>query len=127
VARGVGEVEGWPAVASVAGLGVVMLVAAGVLLWRARSLADQPRTASVYRGGAAGSQRASNVRGLAVILLALCVVSQLLYTGLYVEVVRWLLGATEPPWISGDLFFWVVLVDGTCVAGALLSGLRNGS
>jgi hypothetical protein len=59
------------------------------------------------------------------VLVAICVLSQLLYVGLYIELARWLLGAREAPRIAGDLFFWVFLVDATCVGGALFTGLKS--
>lgn len=126
MARGVGEIQGWPAVAWVAGCGAVLLLLAGVLYWRARSHRDKPATLPTYRSaGAAGSTRAANLIGLAIILVLLCAVTQLLYVGLYIELAQWLLGAREPPRISGDLFFWVLIIDVTCAGGAAYSGLRN--
>ncbi len=126
MARGIGDVTGWPAVAWVAGMGAATLLSAGVLWLRARSIRDQPAELPTYRtAGSPGSRRASELRGLAVVLVGLCVISQLLYVGLWLELVQWLLGDRDVPRITGDLFFWGLLVNGTSVGGALYTGLRS--
>lgn len=126
VARGIGDVQGWSAVEWVAGMGAGLIVAAGILWWRSRSFRDQPRVRATYRTvGSPGSHVRSNLRALAGLLIAIFALTQLLYVGLYIELVQWLLGGREPPRISGDLFFWVLLVSGTCAGGAVYSGLED--
>ena len=126
MARGIGDVEGWRAVAWVAGMGFSVMLVAGVLWYRARSLRDEPRQVATYRTvGREGSRRASDLRGLVTVLVGVGALSQLLYLGLYVELVQWLFDAPESPRISGDLFFWVVLVNETCAAAALYAGWRD--
>jgi hypothetical protein len=123
VARGIGDIEGWPAVAWVAGMGAGLLLTAGILWLRSRSFRDEPAELPSYRtAGAAGSHRASEVRALAIVLVVICMLSQLLYVALYIELAQWLLGARERPRITGDLFFWVFLVDVTCAGASLFTG-----
>lgn len=126
VSRGIDVVEGWAAVAWVAGVGAGLLLTAGVLWLRARSLRDEPAVLPGYRSaGAVGSYGRANVRALAVLMVALSIVSQLLYVGLYVELVRWSLGAREPPSIVIGLFFWVLLVTGTSAGASLYSAWQE--
>jgi hypothetical protein len=126
VAREVGDLEGWVAVGAVAGLGLVMLLGAAALAWRARSPRDRPAVVASYRTAARpGSADASYTRGLAWLLLGLCALTQLVYLGLYVEVVAWLAQAGPPPRIDATVYFWVLLVDGSCTGGALGDGLRR--
>jgi len=107
-------------------MGAALILTAGVLWWRSRAFRDKPAVLPSYRTtGAPGSSRASDLRGLAVFLVALCVLSQLFYGGLYVELAQWLLGARARPHISGDLFFWVLLVNGTCAGGSLYTGWKK--
>lgn len=121
-----GTVEGWPAVAWVAGLGAGVILAASILWVRARALRESPAKPPTYRTvGTGGGNRASQVRGLALVLVAIGLLSQLLYVGLYVELARWLLGARERPHMEGDLFFWVFLVDITCAGASLFTGWRD--
>ena len=126
MARGIGVIEGWPAIAWVGGMGAGLLLSAGVLWLRARSFRDERAAPPTYRSaGASGSSRGAEMRALAVLMVSLCVLSQLLYAGLHVELVQWLLGARERPHIEGELFFWVLLVNGTCAGGALYSTWRK--
>ncbi|MBX3188627.1 MAG: hypothetical protein KF819_16540 [Labilithrix sp.] len=126
MSRGVGEIEGWSAVAWVAGMGAGVLVAAGILWMLARGASDRPPEAPTYRtAGSPGSRRRSHLRGLAIVVLVVGLLSQLSYAGLYVELVRAAFGAPVRPSISGDLFFWVFLVDATVAGGALASGWRS--
>ena len=121
--RGIGDVEGWPAVAWVAGMGATLLLTAGILWLRARSFRDHAPTLPTYRTvEAPGSNMGSEARSLAIILVVICGVSQLLYVALYIELAQWLLGARERPRLSGDLFFWVLLVNGTCAGASLYTG-----
>jgi hypothetical protein len=126
VARGIDVVEGWPAVAWVAGMGAGLLLTAGVLWLRSRSFRDEPAVLPGYRSaGADGSRRGADMRALAVLMVSLCVLSQLLYVGLYVELVQWLLGAREQPRIVIALFFWVLLVNGTCAGASLYTAWKE--
>lgn len=126
MAHGTDFVEGWPAVAWVAGTGVGLLLTAGVLWLRSRSLRGRRAALASYRTEETiASQDAQSARALAVLMVTLCVASQLLYVGLYVELVRWLLGAHEPPRIVFGLFFWVLLVCATSAGGALYTGWKG--
>jgi hypothetical protein len=130
MARGVGDVEGWKAVAWVAGNGAVLLLSAGALWLRARSFRNVPGRTATYREagspGATYTLRAAEVRGLAIVLLVVAALGQLLYVGLYYELASWLLGGLLAPKMSGDLFFWVLLVSVTCAGGALGTGWKRG-
>lgn len=97
--RGVGDVEGWPAVA--------------------------PILATYRTAGAPGSMKRANTRHLAIFLVSLCALSQLLYVALYIELAQWLLGARERPRLSGDLFFLVLLVVGTFAGASLYTGWKK--
>ncbi len=120
MSRGVDQIEGWPAVAWVAGMGVAVIGTAGLLWLRSRSFPDRPPEAATYRSpGGPGSRTGSDLRGLALVLTALCALSQLLYCGLYVVLGEWLLRGTTRPRITIGLFFWVFLVNGTCVGASL--------
>jgi len=126
VSRGPDYVEGWPAIAWVGGTGAGLLLCAGVL-W-AVSYAFPAETAELasYRTEArSGSGRRETLRGLAILLVALCVLTQLLYVGLYIELVQWRLGARQPPRVFVQLFFWVFLVDATCAGASLYTGLKR--
>lgn len=125
MARGLGIVEGWPAVAWVAGMGAAQLLTAGVLWLRSRSFRGTRAVPPVYRTAPDERRRGKNARGLAIVMISLCALSQLLYVGLHVELVQWLLGGRGRPHIEGDLFFWVFLVNGSCVIGALCDGWRS--
>jgi hypothetical protein len=127
VSRGIDYVEGWSAVAWVAGTGGGTLLAAFGFWLLARTRRDRRATVASYRAEASAASRgADNARGLAVVLLVIALVSQLLYVGLYVELVRWRLGAPEPPRIVFGLFFWVLLVCATSVGGALAAAWQDG-
>jgi len=126
MARGIGDIEGWPSVALVAGMGAGLILSAGVLWLRARWLRDQSAVLPSYRTvGTPASYEASNARALAWLLIGLCVVSELLYVGVYIELGQWLLGAKEPPRIVGDIFFWVLLINGTCAGASLYTGWKS--
>lgn len=114
------------AVGAASGLGLVMLLGAAALAWRARSLRDVPPVAASYRLAASpGSRDASSTRELAWLLLVLCALTQLVYLGLYLELAAWLASEGPPPRIDATIYFWVLLVDGSCTGGAVVSGLRG--
>ena len=126
MARGIDYAEGWAAVAWVAGMGATTILAAGLLWLRARGLRDEPKLLPSYRSaGAPGSTRASQTRALAVLLLVIGAFAQLLYVGLYIELAQWLLGASTRPRITIALFFWVLLVNTTCVGASLYTGWKK--
>jgi hypothetical protein len=123
VQHGVDVIEGWAAVACVAGVGGGLLLTAGVLSLRSRSLRDDRSVPATYRTeGEEGSSRGRNTRELALVMVVLGVLSQLLYVGLYVELAGWLLGAKEPPSVVIALFFWVLLAAATSAGAALYTG-----
>lgn len=125
VARG-GDVEGWAAIAWVAGMGAGLLLTSGVLWLRSRCFRDVPAQLPTYRtAGTPGSSNASELRALAIVLVVINVLSQFLYVGLYVELAQWLLGAREQPRISPALFFWVFLVNATCAGASLYTGWKE--
>lgn len=114
------------AVGAASGLGLVMLLGAAALAWRVRSLRDVPPVAASYRLAASpGSRDASSTRELAWLLLVLCALTQLVYLGLYLELAAWLASEGPPPRIDATIYFWVLLVDGSCTGGAVVSGLRG--
>jgi len=126
VANEVNEIEGWSAVASVAGAGAVLMLVAGTLWFRSLWLPDARAEQPTYRSkGSAGSHEASDARAMALILVALCVVTQLLYVGMYWELALRLRGGSREPRVVVGLLFWVLLVDGTSAVGALLAGWGN--
>jgi hypothetical protein len=126
MARGIGDVEGWPAVEWVAGMGAVVLLTAGFLWYRARSFHDRPAVPPTYRvAGAPGSSDGGELRAISLLVVAIGMASQLLYLGVYLELAQWLLGARERPRLSGDLFFWVLLVNGTCAGASLYTAIRK--
>ncbi len=99
-----------------------MLLAAAACWVLSRGARDAPKVTTTYRTVASsGSRWASETRGYAILLLALWSLTQLVYIGVHLETVRWWLGAREPPRISPQLFFWVCLIEGSLVAGALYS------
>ena len=107
-------------------MGAGLILAAGILWWRSRSFRDRPREPATYRTvGSPGSHVRSNLRALAGLLVAIFALTQLPYVGVYIELVQWLLGGRAAPRISGDLFFWVLLVSGMCAGGAVYSGSRS--
>ncbi len=71
-----------------------------------------------------GSGRRETLRGLAILLVVLCAITQLLYVNLYIELARWLSGARQPPRVFIPVFFWVALVDTTCAGASLYTGLK---
>jgi hypothetical protein len=120
-----GNVVGWPAVLWVAGMGAGLLLSAAVLWIRAATLRDRPAVRATYRTtGTPGSDRASEARACAILLVVLFVLSQLLYIGVHIELLEWLLTGRDRPLLSPHLFFWVFLVNATCAGGALYTGLR---
>jgi hypothetical protein len=125
MARGSDYIEGWPAIGWVAGTGAVMLLGAAILWWASRG-AGRGTAHATYRTTASSDPRDER-RGLAIVLLAVCGVTQLLYIKLYIDLVRWLLGARERPQVFVHILFWVVLANITCAGGALYTGLRAAS
>jgi hypothetical protein len=126
MARGIGEIDGWPAVEWVAGLGLAMVLAAGIVYLRSRSFRDTPPEAATYRSaGSPGSNRGAETRTTAIAILAIGVLSQLLYVGLYFELVCWLFGARERPRMTGDLFFWVFVIDATFAGAAIYTSFKR--
>jgi hypothetical protein len=110
----------------VSGLGAALLLGAAILYVRSRSFPSRPAVTEGYRAeGDAGDARGDNLRALAILLLLLFAISQLLYVWMYVELAQWLAGSRDPPRIVFDLFFWVLLIFGTFLGGALYSGLVN--
>jgi len=123
LANKVDVIDGWSAVACVAGAGAVLLVVAGTLWLRSLWLPDARAEQPTYRSkGSAGSHEASEARAMALILVALCVVTQVLYVGMYWELLLWLRGGWREPQVVAGLLFWVLLIDGTSAVGALLAG-----
>jgi len=126
MSRGIDVVEGWPAVAWVAGMGAGLLLTAGVLWLRSRSFHDTPAVLPSYRTeGTKGSSEGAEMRSGAFLLVLLSALSQLLYVGLYIELAQWMLGAREPPSIVIGLFFWVILVTGTCAGASLYTAWKK--
>lgn len=125
MARAADYIEGWPAVVAAAGLGAVLLLCA-CFLWGYSYAFPAARSAlATYRNEAPSSGgRRSDLRGLALLLVALCVVTQLLYANLYIELAQWLAGAREPPRVFVQAFFWVALVDLTCAGACVYTGVR---
>ena len=115
------DIEGWPAVAWVAGLGGTVLLAAGVAALRARAFRDRKRQQATYRTATdPGSNTSSSLRAVAVLMLVLFAVTQLLYVWVYVELLQWQLGSSRQiPRVSPHLFFWVALITMTCVGATL--------
>ena len=110
----------------VAGLGGALVLFAGILWIRSRCFRDAPEQHATYReAGTPRSNDAAEVRALAVILLVVCFFSQLLYVGMYVELVLWLLGAREKPRIEGDLYAWVLLIAVTCAGASLYTAWKE--
>ena len=126
MARGVGDIYGWPAVEWVAGMGLAMLLTGGILYLRSRSFRDRPPEAATYRSaGSPGSDEGAEMRATAIVIIAIGALSQLLYVGLYFELVCWLFGARERPRLTGDLFVWVLIVDATCAGAALYTSFKR--
>jgi hypothetical protein len=125
VPRGSDYVEGWPAIAWVAGTGAGLLLTAGLLWLSSYAFPATTPVLASYRTEARGPGRREDLRGLAVLLVALCVITQLLYVGLYIELVQWRLGARQPPRVFSQIFFWVFLVDATCAGASLYTGLKR--
>ena len=105
------DIEGWPAVAWVAGLGGTVLLAAGVAALRARAFRDRKRQQATYRTATDPGSNTSS---------SLLAVTQLLYVWVYVELLQWQLGSSRQiPRVSPHLFFWVALITMTCVGATL--------
>ncbi|NOU26753.1 MAG: hypothetical protein HOO96_02510 [Polyangiaceae bacterium] len=121
-----GEVDGWPAVEWVAGMGLAMVLSAGILYLRSRSFRDTPSEPATYRSaGSPGSDTGAEMRATAIAIIAIGALSQLLYVGLYFELACWVLGAREPPRLTGALFVWVFIVDATCAGAALYTSFKR--
>lgn len=117
--------SGWPAVAWVSGLGAALLVGAGIVYLRARGIRDRAASLPSYRSEGHKGSNAGGLRDLAFVLLFLFAISQLLYLGLYIELVGWLLGGRDSPRIFSELFFWVLLIFGTFLGGAMYSAAKG--
>ncbi len=125
VASDVRYVEGWRAIAWIAGTGGALILCAAILWAFSCFLVDAEQTATTYREqGRAGSNRRRELRGLALVLVGIAVVTQLLYGAVYVELVAWLLGGRSPPRAAELLLQIVVLVDATCAVGACWAALE---
>ncbi len=128
--RGIGAVEGWVAVTCVVGSGVVLAVAASLFWLRSRRAMRAPRheergSEGPYRRPPDERVRRQSIRdhlrAMALVLGLVAGGSQIVYVGLYVELVSWQLGTGAPPEIQGDLFAFVLLVQATTLIGALAS------
>jgi len=122
MSRGAGTIEGWPAVAWVAGTGLALLIPALVFYVRVRRERSRARADDAYRS--VPTQGSDDDFRLVMLLLTL-VVSQLLYVGVYIEAAGWIWRKTAPPNIQFDLFAWVVLIVFSVVLGAVVSAIKE--
>jgi hypothetical protein len=126
VARGPGDIHGWYAVGWVGGLGAALLLGAAIVFVRARWLpAVEAKHASYRSEGVSEDDRASTLRGAGVFCIVLSVLVQLLYAGMYIELVRWLRGTGDPPHVDATGFFWVFIIIGSAGLGAVWSSLAS--
>jgi hypothetical protein len=126
MSHGPDYIEGWPAVAWVAGIGAASLLGSAILRLAARGHPARVDASETYRaeqtrGDSIGDHR----RALALLLFVQAILSQLLYVWMYVELAYWSRGDRQPPRVFVHNLFWVALVCGTVVLGALFTGLKR--
>jgi hypothetical protein len=66
-------------------------------------------------------QRADDLFARCVVLLSVLAVGLVLYLDVYFAALWWLVVGPPPPTLQFDVYFWVMLVSGSTIVGAVVS------